>query len=69
MQGPNKKTLEDLQHLARMRNTAEGDFKFQFAYQKAGGDPGEYDVIVDQAVHKILRSRAKVEDLYMFLQR
>ena len=69
MTGPNKKTLEDLQHLARMRNTAEGEFKFQFAYQKAGGDPGEYDIIVDQAVHKILRSRAKVEDLYMFLQR
>ena len=69
MKGPNSKTLDDLQHLARMRNTAEGEFKFKFEYQKAGGDPGSYDIIVDQAVHKILRSKTKVEDLYMFLQR
>ena len=29
----------------------------------------EYDMIVDNAVHRILRSKATTEDLYMFLQR
>ena len=65
MQGPNGKTLEDLQHLARMRK----DGGVEFSYTKVNGQAGDYDIIVDQAVHKILRSKTKVEDLYMFLQR
>ena len=59
------KTIEDLQHLARMRK----DGGFEFSYTKASGESGAYDMIVDQGVHKILRSKQKIEDLYMFLQR
>ena len=59
------KTLDDLRHLARMRKNGGTEF----GYQKANGSAGQYDMIVDQAVHKILRSKQTTEDLYMFLQR
>lgn len=57
--------IEDLQHLARLRK----DGGYEFGYLKNNGESGQYDMVVDQAVHKILRSKTMVQDLYMFLQR
>ena len=59
------KTIDDLRHLARLRK----DGGHEFGYTKVSGDAGQYDMIVDNAVHRILRSKATTEDLYMFLQR
>lgn len=59
------KTIDDLRHLARLRK----DGGHEFGYIKVSGDAGQYDMIVDNAVHRILRSKATTEDLYMFLQR
>lgn len=59
------KTIDDLRHLARMRK----DGGHEFGYTKVSGAAGQYDMIVDNAVHRILRSKATTEDLYMFLQR
>ena len=59
------KTIDDLRHLTRLRK--DGDH--EFGYTKVSGAAGQYDMIVDNAVHRILRSKATTEDLYMFLQR
>ena len=59
------KTIDDLRHLARLRK----DGGHEFGYTKVSGAAGQYDMIVDNAVHRILRSKATTEDLYMFLQR
>ena len=59
------KTIDDLRHLARLRK----DGGHEFGYIKVSGAAGQYDMIVDNAVHRILRSKATTEDLYMFLQR
>ena len=59
------KTIDDLRHLARLRK----DGGHEFGYTKVSGADGQYDMIVDNAVHRILRSKATTEDLYMFLQR
>lgn len=56
--------LEDLQHLARLRK----DGGHQFGYTKSNGEQGQYDMIVDDAVHKILRSKGMTEELYSFLR-
>lgn len=60
-----KKSIEDLQHLARVRKN--GGFDFQ--YSKKNGESGQYDMIVDNMVHKILRSKAFTQELYDFMLR
>lgn len=60
-----KKTIEDLQHLARVRKNGG----FEFNYTKKNGEAGQYDMIVDNMVHKILRSKAFTQELYDYMLR
>lgn len=57
--------LEDLQHLARLRK----DGGYEFGYTKTSGAAGQYDMIVDNAVHKILRSKNLTAEIYDTLLR
>lgn len=58
-------TIEELQRQARMRK----DGGVEFGYTRVSGSAGSYDMIVDQAVHKILRSKSTTESIYSNLMR
>lgn len=57
--------LEDLQHLAWLRKNGG----YEFGYTKTSGEEGQYDMIVDNAVHKILRSKKLTAEIYDTLLR
>lgn len=57
--------LEELQKQARMRK----DGGVEFSYTKVSGEAGEYDMVVDSAVHKILRSRKMTAEIYDLIVR
>ena len=58
-------TIEDLQKQARMRK----DGGVEFGYTRVSGQAGQYDMVVDDAVHKILRSKNMTAEIYDLIVR